>query len=129
MKVKDIDTKESRQMEIHLKDLGRRLVDTHVVNATLTDEDMDEFELSIQPLFDDIPSKPPRTGKTSEEMEEYRRTINALFVDARSRQALREASRIFNPRVPITRRWWFDPLLTFLAVIGFGFAVYVIASW
>ena len=84
MKVKDIDTKESRLQE--------RLAD-------------------------------------KEEMEEYRRAISALFVDARSRQALREASRIFNPRVPITRRWWFDPLLTFVAVIGFGFAVYVIASW
>ena len=97
MKVKDLDTQESRE---------------------------------YSPMYlEDILSEQPSTGETSEEMEEYRRAISALFADTRSKQALRYASEALRPRIPITRRWWFEPLLAFAAVMGVGFAVYVMATW
>ncbi len=46
----------------------------------------------------------------------------------REQRALRDASRIFHPRTPITRRWWFEPIAVISAVMGVGFAVYLIAS-
>ena len=106
MKVNDFDTQESREYSpVYLENL---LEDAYL---------------------EEILSEQPRTGETSEEMEEYRRAISALFADTRSKQALRYASEALRPRIPITRRWWFEPLLAFAAVMGVGFAVYVMATW